>query len=275
MIKYKPASVILDQVAEELSSYDDQGMIDYGKLYKIIRKCNAILGLKLNPEKQIMLSVKNFKVKLPEDFESLNFAFLCQTKKINVTLPSGFQVEYKDVSSWKQKSCCIWQCETETVIFEKTKEEWQSFSKFDIVRVNSSSMGQCAHQCPNFFSRSQSMISIGQDGWISTNFETGDLYLNYVGSMENEDGDLMVLDHPIVEAYYEAAVTAHIFKLIYRNKEDDVQQLYADAVIEKSRAEKVATSLVNMPEYTEIRDVAQAQRVRHFNKYVLPITGWN
>jgi len=274
MIKYKKASIILTQVAEDLSSYDDAGQIDPTKFYKILRRCNATLGLKLNPEKQAMVTVKNFKARLPEDFTVLNFAFLCQVKKINVTLPSGFHIELQNSFNWKLKdgSCCLFEKQFETVIIQKCEEKFQEFSKFDIVRVTSNS--SCTDQCPNFFSRSTSTITV-KDGWIITNFRDGDLYLDYVGSMEDEDGDLLVLDDPNVEAYYEASVINQFFKLLYRNKEQDVQQLYLDSVRDLERTKISAIKYVNMPEYTEVRDLFQAQRIRLWNKYFLPIAGWS
>lgn len=273
MIKYKKASLILDQVAEELNSYDEAGLIDFTKLYKVLRKCNSVLGQRINPEKQDVLTIKNFKVQLPDDFESLNLAFLCHTKKINVTPPSGFHIEYKNLCEWNSTSCGSWERDCETVIYQKCNEQWREFSHFDLVRVSQASYSKCGSQVPNFFSKSGNIINIGQDGWITTTFRDGDLYLSYVGSMEDEDGDLLVLDHPITESYYEAAVIHHIFKLMYRNKEDDVQQLYHDALREMEKARIKAEMFVNMTGYDELRDLYQSQRTRLWNKFALPIVG--
>lgn len=274
MLNYKKASTILEQVAEELNSYDEQGLIDNSKLYKILRTCNATLGIRLNPEKQVMVRVNNFHAPTPSDYEALNFAFLCHKKKLNVTRPHGFHVEIKSFQEWQPKdnSCCIFERETETVIVQKCKEEWQEFSHFDMVRITDST--KCSDNCMNVLSRSSNSVSINKND-IVTDFKEGDLYLNYVGAMEDEDGDLLVLDHPLTEPYYEAAVIHHLFKLLLRNKEADVAQLYTESLRALQRAKIDALNFTNMPEYTELRDLYQAQRVRLWRKYALPIVGWS
>lgn len=271
MINYKKGKIILDQVAEDLHTYDDQGLIDYSKLYKVLRTCNSTLGLKLNPEKTEMLTVSNFKTRLPDDFVSLNFSYLCTTKTINVTPPSGFHVEYKNMYEWKRKTTCLWEKECKQVIYQKCDEQWQEFSNLHLVRLTEKSFKRCWGSCPNFHSRSGMSIDIGDDNIITCSFECGELYLNYVGSMEDENEDLLVLDHPLAEPYYEAAVTHHILKSVFRNKLDDVQGIYNDAIRDLARARLAAELFVNMPEYNEVRDSIQANRVKLHAKYFNPI----
>jgi hypothetical protein len=142
-MNYKKGKIILDQVGEDLSTYDDQGFIDHSKLYKVLRTCNATLGLKLNPEKTEVLHVSNFRTRLPDDFVSLNFAFLCTIKRFNVTPPSGFHVEYKTMPEWKKNQACVWECENKTVIYQKCEEKWQEFSDVQLVRLTEKSFKKC------------------------------------------------------------------------------------------------------------------------------------
>lgn len=273
MIKYRRAQEIINQVADDLSSYYDQGLIDFSKLYKVIRKCNAALGEKINPEKQEVIHVKNFKSYLPEDFSALNYAFVCKTKTILAPPPpKGFQIEYKTICEGT-KSCspCITECDNQVVIYQKLDENWTQFKDLEVVRISPKSFNKCNHDCPNVFSKSGNIFTIEEDSSITTTFETGEIYMNYVGVMENSDEDLLIIDHPLVEPYYEAELIKQILKLIVYNKDADVAQLYQDSLRELGRARKQAMDFVNTPGYDEIRNLFQSQRVRLHNKYFAPI----
>lgn len=275
MIKYRKGKEIIDQVADDLGSYDDQGLIDYSRLYKILRRCNATLGEKLNPDRQAVIHVKNYRAYLPEDFVSLNYAFVCTKREVNVTPPKGFQIEYKTLCT-KAKNCdpCITECDNDYAIFQLLDDEWTQYKSLETVSVNSKSFNKCNSECPNTRVNSHRTIEIGDDGTVTTTFTNGDLYLNYVGSMENEDGELLVLDHPLVEPYYEAEVTRQILKSIVYNKDGDVGELYKDTKIEAARARTAAMSFVNTPGYDEIRNLWKSQRERLYRKYFLPIIGY-
>lgn len=276
MIKYRKAREIIDQVAEDLGSYDDQGLIDYSKLYKVIRKCNAVLGEKINPEKTEMVTISNYRGRLPEDFSNLNYALLCKTKKFNVTAPSGFQVEYKTLCEKKNGKCnpCLKECDNEHVIIQKCKEDWLEFSDLISVRVTTKSFKHCHASCPNLFVTHGTYIDIGDDGVITANFKEGDLFISYVGSMEDEDEDLLVIDHPLIEPYYEASLINQVLKLLLYNKEADVAQIYQDSLRDMGRARTQAISFYQTSGYTEIQNLFQAQRERLYNKYFAPIMGY-
>lgn len=274
MIKYKKAKELLDSVSEDLEAYADSGLIDNSRLYKIIRRCNAMLGEKINPEKEEIIIINNYKGRLPDDFQNMNFAFICRHKKANISFPSGFHVEYKTLC--ENKATCspsLSQCGKDYVIVQKCNDEFVEYSKFDNVRVTTRSFKFCSTSCPNMWSSCDATIDISEDGWIKTNFQSGVLYINYVGSMEDCDGDLLILDHPMVEPYYEASVTNQIFKSLVRNKSSDVVELYKDSKMELSLAQTRAISFISVSGYDEIKDLFMAQRRRFLNKYFTPIDG--
>lgn len=275
MIKYRKAKEIIDQVADDLSSYDDQGLIDYGHLYRILRRCNETLGHKLNPSKEEIVHIKNHRGSLPNDFLSLNFSFVCTTKQVNVTPPKGFQIEYKTLCTRSGKcNPCLTECDNDYAIFQLLDDNWTQYKNLEVVGVSSKSSPRCAADCLNFGARSEKMIDIGEDGLVTTTFPAGELYLNYVGSMENDDEDLLVIDDALVEPYYEAELTKYILKSILYNKDGDVADLYKDAKIDAARAKIDALRYVATPGYTEIVNLWKSQRTRLYNKYFLPILGY-
>lgn len=275
MIKYRKAKELIDQVADDLSAYDDQGLIDYGHLYKILRRCNEVLGHKINPEKQEIIRIKNFRSVAPSDFMTLNFAFVCSTKDVRTDRPSGFHVEYQTCST-TEKSCnvCLTECDNEIVIVQKLDENWTQFKNLETVAVSPNSRKKCTGGCPNVTASCDKMIDIGDDLTITTTFQTGDLYLNYVGSMDDADENLLIIDDALIEPYYENELIKYILKFIVYNRTGDVAELYKDAKIEASRAKIDALRYVATPGYTEMQDLWQSQRSRLYRKYFLPIIGY-
>lgn len=273
MIKYRKGRELLDQVSEDLISYDEGGMIDYSTLYKVLRRCNSTLGEKINPDREDVLSVENYKARIPEDFLNLNYALVCTTKKVNVTPPSGFLIEYEETCNLPYKFCspCYSKNESNYTICQKINEQYFEFDDIKLVQVNTKSFKHCSERCPNLTVRSSYHIEIGDNGWITTNFESGNLYINYVGEMQDEDGDLLILDHPLVEQFYESAVTAHILKSAHYNKEGDYEGLYRDSLRTLSNHRSGAISFVSLSGYDEFRGLMQSQRKRFYNKYFGPI----
>lgn len=274
-MKYRKAREIIDQVAEDLSSYDDEGLIDYSKLYKIIRRCNSTLGFRINPELQEIVHIKSYKGYLPEDFITLNYAFLCKSKQVNVSVSQGFQVEYKTLCQNKKNKCspCVSDHCGDYAIYQLLDDNWTQYTQMEVIRINPKSFNKCATQCPNMFSRTANEFQIEDDGSITTTFENGHLYLNYMGDMEDEEGDLLVLDDPNVEPYYESELIRQILKTVTYNKDGDVAQLYGDAKIEAARAKFNAINYVNTWGYDEIRNTFQAEKKKLYRKFFSPILG--
>ncbi len=272
---YRKASELIEQVSEDLDSYSDQGLIDASKLYKILRRCNGQMGQRINPEKDQVIHVKDYRSYLPEDFLSLNYAFICKTRTVNVGTPNqGFHVEYKTVCT-KDNKCkvCVDESCGEVCIYQLLDENWTQFKDVEVLRVNPKSFNMCHNKCPNTYSNSPIEMELGSDGLVTTNFQNGWLYLNYTGSMEDEDGELLILDDPNVEGYYEGEIVKQILKTALYNKNADISQIYGDAKVEASRARTQALSYVSTWGYDEMRNVFQNERKHLYNKYFRPILG--
>ena len=109
------------------------------------------------------------------------------------------------------------------------------------------------------------------EGWIKggflfTTFQTGTVYLNYQGAMEDDNGDLLVPDHDLINEYYEYALKARILENLYMNGEDVVQRLQ---LIEQRLkvARNQALSIVNTPNFKELEQVWWTNRKAMYGKY--------
>jgi hypothetical protein len=120
-------------------------------------------------------------------------------------------------------------------------------------------------ECPNLYANTTNEGWI-RDGFLFTSFTTGKVYLNYQGEMEDEDGNLMVPDHPLLNEYYEYAIKSRILENLYINGEDVAQRM--QLVEQKLRpARNNALSLVNMPNFKELQGIIGANRKAMYSKY--------
>ena len=119
--------------------------------------------------------------------------------------------------------------------------------------------------CPNLY------WNAANEGWIKggflfTTFQTGKVYLNYQGQMEDEDGNLLVPDHDLLNEYYEYALKARIFENLYINGEDVSQRM--QLIEQRLRgARNNALTLVNTPNFREMAEVWWANRKAMYGKY--------
>ena len=119
--------------------------------------------------------------------------------------------------------------------------------------------------CPNLY------VNSANEGWIKggflfTTFGEGKVYLNYQGQMEDDQGQLLVPDHDLLNEYYEYALKARIMENLYLNGEDVAQRL---GLIEGrlKAARNQALSLVNTPNFKELYDLWWKNRRAQYSKY--------
>jgi hypothetical protein len=124
----------------------------------------------------------------------------------------------------------------------------------------------CDEDCVNKNFKSPYFINI-KDDEISFNFREGKVYIAYLADMTDEEGNLLIYDHPLVNDYYEYAVKKKLFENMKFNKEGDHLQDYQLAKAELREAKIQARNFVSTPEYDEIVDGFEANRIRFYNKY--------
>ena len=103
-------------------------------------------------------------------------------------------------------------------------------------------------------------------GYLFTTFETGTVYINYQGAMEDDQGNLLVPDHDLLNEYYEYAFKQRILENLYINGEDVAQRLQ---IIEQRMrgARNNALSLVNTPNFKEMEKMWWTNRRAMYAKY--------
>jgi hypothetical protein len=121
------------------------------------------------------------------------------------------------------------------------------------------------NNCPNVRSNAANEGWI-KGGFIFTNFQEGTVYVNYQGQMEDENGNLMVPDHDLLNEYYEYALKQRILENLYLNGEDVAQRMgLIDQRLKAARNQ--ALSLVNTPNFRELYEIWWTNRRAQYSKY--------
>ena len=319
-LKYRTFDQLLEDVTVDLNTFALENMIEPQQLIKLTKKINYDLGLRINQTKEILLEVCHGKVKLPDDFYTFNFAFICgeHVKSVGYdSYASGtttMEVPYVEVPSTVDvcspitvncRTCnsnpCNHTagCDLNFPIVDPIPVAYDPLNpygdtcipprvfmnckgdKYELIQVLSGSAGTIVYNdliplrmkasqeiecdCPNLYFNTENQGWI-KGGFLFTTFQTGKVYINYQGQMEDDQGNLMVPDHDLLNEYYEYALKARIFENLYLNGEDVAQRM--QLVEQKLKAARnQALSLVNTPNFKELEQMWWTNRKAMYGKY--------
>ena len=207
-LKYRTFDSLLEDVKIDLKALATDTTIDPSQLYKVAMRVNYDLGLRIYMTKEHVLEVCKGKVKLPDDFYVMNFALICGQYKHTFAVPQGTNVQdvtpewrpwveqnYCSDVSLPQQPVCLTKCGSSYQLIQIVNTETRTYDHFAPIRFRNSQFVDC--DCPNLHHMAKDEAYI-KDGWIYTSLEEGNLYINYQGTLENTDGQLMVPDHPMI-----------------------------------------------------------------------------
>lgn len=276
-LKYKTFDELLAEVAVDFRIYNTEGMIEPSQLIKVAQRVNYELGLKINQTKETILDIENGKTKLPDDFEVMNYAMLLHKYSVTEPVLSGTQredvlmseEEYCNKCSQHPHDCHCHKvhttdCGTHYQVVEKFKTQTRVYENFELVKFKRAS--QVSKIC------SDSNMATNKEAEIKNGFiyfhsiETGRVYISYQGAMEDDEGNLLVMDHPLLNEFYEYALKQRILENLYMNGEDVSQKI--QLIEQRLRASRNnALSLVNTPDFAELKKVFDMNRKAQYHKY--------
>jgi hypothetical protein len=304
-LKYRTFDQLLEDVTIDLHTFALENMIEPQQLIKVVRKVNYQLGLRINQTKEVLLDVTHHKVKLPDDFYTFNFALICGDFKEVVGYDGyagGTNIQELPYTDWpnnvtecgcpQDNTCCLngkeGICITHNPnapygdtniqprrVFLNCKNEayelvqvvnpsvTRVFRYLKPLRMKASQEIEC--DCPNLYYNTADQGWI-KDGFLNTTFENGKVYLNYQGELTDDNGNLMVPDHELLNDYYEYALKQRIFENLFINGEDVGQRMQiVEARLREARNN--ALSLVNTPNFKEMEKLWWANRKAMYGKY--------
>ncbi len=279
-LKYRTFDELLGEISTDFAIYNNEGFIEPAQLIKVAQRVNYDLGLRIHGTKEKMLEVENRKVKLPDDFYVLNYAYLTSTYKVTYRANSGRETE-NVITGYDGDGCCpkcykpevdcccqatyVQECQNGEKIFvqvvEKRKMETRIYETFERVKIATDSGRQDALN--NTLGGSTGYI---KNGYMYTNIESGNLFISYQGALEDEEGNLLVLDHPMINEYYEYAIKQRLLENLYISGEDVAQKL--QLIEQRLRpARNNALSIVNTPDFAEFKRNFELNRKAMYHRY--------
>jgi hypothetical protein len=109
-----------------------------------------------------------------------------------------------------------------------------------------------------------------KDRFIHTSFKTGKLYINYQGMMEDDDGNLLVPDHELLNEFYEYAIKQRIIENMIMNGENVNANQIQIIETRLKAARNNAYSCVNTPNFNELRRIWEVNRkAQYYNFYTM------
>jgi hypothetical protein len=318
-LKYRTFDQLLEDVTIDLNTFALENMIEPQQLIKVARKVNYDLGLRINQQKEVVLEICHGKVKLPDDFYTFNYAFICADRVESVGyggMVGGTNIQevpYKEVPSTvnqcapptvncrtcnsnpcnKTAACDLNHpivdpipteydpnnpygdtCIAPRVFMNCKGEKWElvqvvrsgahrTYRSLIPLRMRASENIDC--ECPNLYYNTPDQGWI-KGGYLFTTFETGNVYLNYQGELVDDNGNLMVPDHELLNDYYEYALKKRIIENLALNGEDVAQRLQL-IIPEYRAARNNALSLVNTPNFKEMEQLWWTNRRAQYGKY--------
>lgn len=298
-LRYRTFDDLIADVAVDFEKYDLESMILPQQLIKVAKKVNYDLGLRIFQTKEIVLEVEKGRAKLPDNFYTLNFALLCGEYEEKVLLPQGTHIEERMLTpEYKYQPPTIDTCTNQTAtptcqtcnastdpcncsvptpcvqldckgneysLVQILSYATRTYKFLRQIKILANPMSvDC--DCPNLYWDSPFSGWI-KDGYIYTNFPSGHLYFNYQGMLEDDNGNLLVPDHDILNEYYEYALKQRILENLIMNDENVTQakiQLIEDRY---RKARNAAKSLVNTPNFAELKKLFEANRKAQYYKY--------
>tara|TARA_R100001015_G_scaffold19116_2_gene14947 strand:- start:9857 stop:10750 length:894 start_codon:yes stop_codon:yes gene_type:complete len=279
--KYRTFNQLLEDVSIDFRTYALEGMIEPQQLIKVATRVNYDLGLKIHRTKEEVIDVDHFKSKLPDDFAYLNYAWVCGEYKVSNTPPSGTHVDTThkqyvpnpdggDIGPCDDPTCkdvcTVQKCDNQDgymVIQYTGGEQYRTFTEFFPLRIKHNNSVVC--DCPNLSVQSADIAQV-KDGYLLTNFECGKIYLSYQGAMEDTEGNLLVLDHPYCNEYYEYALKQRILENMLFNGEQVSQQL--GLIEQKLRAARnTALGFVNTGNFKDFQKIWETNRKAQYHNY--------
>lgn len=298
-LRYRTFDQLLADVAVDFEMYDLESMMLPQQLIKVTKKINFDLGLRIYQTKEVILEVDKGKAKLPDNFYVLNFALMCGEHEEKVILPQGTHVEERLLTpeyKWQPNviNTCVDQTATPTcnvcnastdpcnctvptpcvqldckgneyTLVQTLSYATRTYRFLRQLKILANPMSiDC--DCPNLYWDSPYTAYI-QDGYIYTNYPHGNLYLNYQGMLEDDNGNLLVPDHELLNEYYEYALKQRILENLIMNDET-VNPVKIQLIEDRYRkARNAAKSFVNTPNYAELKKLFESNRKAMYFKY--------
>lgn len=270
--EHRPISELMAIVRQDLRQLDDEGLIDEGTVIKTVMACNDRLGITIRDVKQVCIPVINYKAKLPLNFEKLYYIAGLKVSNSNITItdrnPFDNTFDHDVIHEAELDRGAIG-CGVEAynVIIKRTAVTTiHNFGSWVSLEVAPNCVSYCHPFSPNTKRTGRYRIEI-KDGEIITPFRSGELYMMYLGSMQDEDGNILFPFHPLITPYYEWSIKEKIVMDAVFNSDGNYGEKLKFAQNERVKAWLDAFSITTDKSYGEYVDSQRRKELGWYNQY--------
>lgn len=271
-IKFKSAEYLYSKIKREFKSFGAVNLLDDADFPTYTMNVLNRLGFSALKEEEAILTVRDGKAELPKDLKYIDAAYKCN---VNDTCLNGAVIQnrpmyYTDTTyeTLRPSKTCELQCQSNDnivnrVIVRQYLEQGTLSSNYSVkhqLRVSPNVKDRCSDKCLSTMATSYDEITIN-NGYILTNFDDGDIYLQYYGIALDENSCPMIPDIQQVENAIEWEIKYQIllnFWLV-----DDL----ANAVSKWQKAEQQkdmwfaeAKYINKLPSFSKMVDTTRKQR---------------
>lgn len=277
-LSYRKFDELMSSVERDLYTFADEGYFSRSMFIKEVRKVNANLGLRICKEREDVLDVFDHTALLPPDFQFLQLALACHVGHFSAPELSGAKTESHVIDiNLANRSCSLnglptgefkGACDNTMWVTQRLGIKTYTFSDVRELQLTQSSSSKCADFCMNHhFKHARDQMRIEEDH-ATFSFREGKVFINYLADMVDDDNNILILDHPMVNDYYEYTIKEKFFENMFLNKEGDFVNSYK-AMQDKLRMAKIhAISFINTPEYGQLIKMFTDNRHRFYKKYI-------
>lgn len=278
MFELRPMDELMSIVKSDFRKLDAEGLIDDGTCIKVVAACNERLGLSIRDIRQVCIPVEDYKAKLPLNFEKLFFiTAITATNSITARLRNPFDNNFdRDIIySAEVDRGSLGNADSYGVTIKReteiTTHNSMSFIPLGLSPVSSS---YCHMECPNVGMRGRYTVTIEGD-WINCPFRTGEIYIMYLGTMEDEEGHLLFPFHPLITPYYEWSIKEKVLMDTIFNSDGHYGDQYKLAQQERVKAWLDAFNVTSTREYGEYLDMQRKRELAWYHQYFRYFTNNN
>lgn len=131
--------------------------------------------------------------------------------------------------------------------------------------ISSRSWGSVDDNCFNKYIKSENQIDI-KNNVINTNFESGNIYIQYYTSMMNKDGEYLVPEDEIIRTAFLEGIKEVALEYLLLNTSLPIQQIYGMQVQKATKALNEAYIRSKTPGYQDTLNIGNYMKKR-FNRY--------
>ncbi len=225
--EYESPIPLYARIKEELKSYFSTGVVDDLMFPIWTEDCLRELQRGSYKIEETVLTIQDFKTKLPPNFMYVREAWLCTTTNpVEVPLPGATfhsvtqRIDF-DIPDGCQSSCDPCTPPRVDVYYKTISNAIYTTSITSLMRPGKTTMkNYCAEDSPNLRASSIESFEI-KDKNLFTNFTVGEIYLTYYAKQFDEEGNLLIPENKKIRNYIENYIKFKLFEQIWNSVTDE------------------------------------------------------